>query len=156
MTKLKTTTHERYTDLKRILEDHRQHLQRSLAARLSDVREHIDRDRQVIQASDAADASASDLEQHCGVALAELAAQSLRQVDQALRRLESGEYGLCMECDEPIAGKRLKALPFAVRCRDCEELRELGERGGRTSARSHESSLAFDGFPRRLMAHERE
>ena len=137
-------THERYTDLKRILEDHRQRLQRSLTLRLGDVRTHNDQERKVIQATDGADASASDFEQDFGIALAELAAQSLRQVDQALVRLEGGDYGFCMDCDEPIADNRLRALPFAVRCRACAELHETGERTRRSAPRSHDFLLAYD------------
>ena len=34
---------------------------------------------------------------------------------------EEGRYGLCFECGEQIAHTRLRALPFAVRCKDCEE-----------------------------------
>src|SRR5882724_6232407 len=40
----------------------------------------------------------------------------LRMVDEALDRLKSGDYGVCLACDEPIAPKRLKALPWARYC----------------------------------------
>ncbi|KPK49049.1 MAG: hypothetical protein AMJ63_17315, partial [Myxococcales bacterium SG8_38_1] len=39
------------------------------------------------------------------------AATELDQVNQALARLDAGEYGLCADCEEPIAEARLKALP---------------------------------------------
>jgi DnaK suppressor protein len=42
-------------------------------------------------------------------------------VEEALRRLASGEYGLCVECGQHIALSRLRALPFAVRCLACQE-----------------------------------
>jgi DnaK suppressor protein len=45
----------------------------------------------------------------------------LRLVDEALDRLSSGEYGVCLVCDEPIAVKRLRALPWARHCVRCEE-----------------------------------
>ncbi|HEX7036895.1 MAG TPA: TraR/DksA family transcriptional regulator [Pseudomonadales bacterium] len=43
----------------------------------------------------------------------------IREIDQALRRLEEGTYGECAECGEPISEQRLKALPFARLCIDC-------------------------------------
>ena len=46
---------------------------------------------------------------------------------EALARLEQGNYGNCFDCGEEIAEKRLRALPFAVRCKDCEEARENAE-----------------------------
>ena len=146
-------SHERYTRLKEMLEDHKRRLQRSLRTRLNEVRAHS-HDGKAVEALDAADASVSDLEQYFGVALAELAAQALRHVDQALARLERGDYGLCRECNEKISPKRLTALPFALRCRDCEELREVGERVRGVSSRSDDSLLAYEGRLQRFGSHE--
>ena len=47
--------------------------------------------------------------------------QQLRQVDAALQRIELGAYGLCDVCGEPIAQKRLEALPVATRCIQCAD-----------------------------------
>lgn len=49
------------------------------------------------------------------------AVQELRQIDAALQRIDLGTYGLCKVCEEPIAGKRLEALPFATRCIECAD-----------------------------------
>ena len=92
---------------------------------------------------DGADASASDLEQDFGLALAEMATQALRHVDRALARLERGNYGFCTDCNEKISHKRLTALPFAVRCRQCEELHESAEPVQRFSARADDSLRTF-------------
>jgi len=43
------------------------------------------------------------------------------EVNQALARLDAGEYGLCTDCEEPIAEARLKALPYATLCIQCAE-----------------------------------
>lgn len=43
----------------------------------------------------------------------------LRQVNQALYRLENDLYGICSECEEPIALARLQALPYTNTCIDC-------------------------------------
>ena len=49
------------------------------------------------------------------------AANELEQVNQALARLDAGEYGTCVECGEPIAEARLRALPYATLCIQCAE-----------------------------------
>lgn len=50
----------------------------------------------------------------------------LKRIDAALRRLESGDFGYCADCDEPIAGARLQANPTATLCVTCAEAREDG------------------------------
>ena len=56
-------------------------------------------------------------------------------IDRALERLRDGRYGLCDRCGRDIAESRLRALPFAERCRPCEELREDVERQRRWRTR---------------------
>jgi DnaK suppressor protein len=51
-----------------------------------------------------------------------LEARLLREVEGALRRIESGRYGVCQECGEPISRKRLEAVPWARCCVSCQEL----------------------------------
>jgi len=45
----------------------------------------------------------------------------LREVEDALRRIERGTYGICHECEEPISAKRLDAVPWAKYCVTCQE-----------------------------------
>jgi len=45
----------------------------------------------------------------------------LRQVDAALQRLQFGEYGRCASCGDPIAEKRLLAVPWTRNCLFCQE-----------------------------------
>jgi len=56
----------------------------------------------------------------------------LKLIDAALRRLESGGFGLCQECGEAIPTKRLEAIPWARYCVPCQE--RLDGRPGRTLA----------------------
>ena len=62
----------------------------------------------------------------------------LRLVDEALDRLASGDYGICLSCEEPIPAKRLAAVPWARYCVPCQE-REAAELAGDWS----ETSLAL-------------
>src|ERR1051326_5672215 len=45
----------------------------------------------------------------------------LRLIEEALDRLHSGDYGICLSCEETIPEKRLKALPWARYCVVCQE-----------------------------------
>ena len=45
----------------------------------------------------------------------------LREISDALQRIEQGTYGVCLECEEPISVKRLEAVPWARYCVACQE-----------------------------------
>lgn len=47
--------------------------------------------------------------------------KKLEQIDDALDRIESSDYGYCEECGEPIAKKRLLVVPFARYCVQCQQ-----------------------------------
>jgi DnaK suppressor protein len=47
--------------------------------------------------------------------------EQLDLVNAALVRLDSGEYGICSECERPIGAKRLAAVPWAGYCVACQE-----------------------------------
>jgi len=51
--------------------------------------------------------------------LGEAGLLELRQIGDALKRMEDGSYGLCLRCDEQISAARLDVLPFTGLCRDC-------------------------------------
>jgi DnaK suppressor protein len=46
----------------------------------------------------------------------------LREISDALHRLDQDAYGICMECEEPISAKRLDAVPWARYCVTCQEM----------------------------------
>ncbi|PYM15220.1 MAG: RNA polymerase-binding protein DksA [Candidatus Rokuibacteriota bacterium] len=52
----------------------------------------------------------------------------LRDVVSALQKIDEGSFGACERCGEPIAEKRLEALPFARYCIDCQRVVEQEER----------------------------
>lgn len=59
-----------------------------------------------------------------GAAMASISSRTVQLIESAMLRLEAGTYGRCSECREPIASARLRALPFADACRDCQERRD--------------------------------
>jgi DnaK suppressor protein len=131
----------RYEELKRALEVRRDELQRNLGVRLADVRGSNGGDGGRRQPLDPAEASESHLQQDVSVSLTEMTAEVLRRVDEALARLASGVYGVCVECHAEIPTKRLTALPFAVRCRDCQELQDVEARRPRHFSVDRSNSL---------------
>lgn len=57
----------------------------------------------------------------------EIESAELDQIDYALGRITAGTYGLCEECEKPIHGDRLRALPFATLCVTCQRSSERFE-----------------------------
>lgn len=109
---------ERREVLKRMLEDRRSEIQRKLRS----LRETLP--AEVLEVKDDEERSVADFVQEVDFALMQMKAETLAKIDDALRRLEAGRYGICVECEEAIASARLKALPFAALCRDCQEAQE--------------------------------
>jgi RNA polymerase-binding transcription factor len=50
----------------------------------------------------------------------------LQLIQEALRRANDGSYGLCVECQKDVQGKRLDAVPWARHCIECQEKQEKG------------------------------
>jgi DnaK suppressor protein len=92
---------------------------------------------------DEGEISEGDVQEEIEFALIQMKAETLNKIDAALRRLEEGTYGDCFDCGEEIAAARLRALPFAVRCRDCEEARETAAQRDRLMSQRLGSSAPF-------------
>jgi DnaK suppressor protein len=84
-----------------------------------------------------------DIQEDIEFALIQMKSETLNKINEALRRLDEGTYGNCFECGDEIAEARLRALPFAVRCKDCEEARETAEQRERMQARKSGSAALF-------------
>ena len=59
--------------------------------------------------------------QRVGFSVLELTSRTVRGIEEALQRLEAGDFGMCLNCRQPISGFRLRAVPFAARCLACQE-----------------------------------
>jgi len=53
--------------------------------------------------------------------------EDLLKIDEAIRKLDEGTYGICEDCGDEISEQRLKILPYAIYCIDCKEKREKME-----------------------------
>ncbi len=73
------------------------------------------------------DIASAELQESTILALAEMRAKEVEQIDAAIERIDNGEYGICIECGDWITPARLEALPYALRCKECQEkLERLG------------------------------
>jgi RNA polymerase-binding protein DksA len=104
--------------------------------------------------SDEADIARFELDRNMLMNLAERSEERLKAIEGAFERLERGSYGECEQCGGEIPIERLRALPFASRCVECQQQREAGRRYLRETARPANSwappalDNATDGEPR--------
>ncbi len=68
-----------------------------------------------------ADAASETYERTKNHALDENFREMIQQIEEALRKIDGGTYGVCDRCGEPISVERLKAIPYATFCIDCQE-----------------------------------
>jgi DnaK suppressor protein len=88
-------------------------------------RKQILRETQPSGGLDVEETSVEAEEQDIGVSLLTLTSETVRRIEQALERLEAGEWGTCSECQGKIGEARLRALPFAALCLTCQEKHDL-------------------------------
>jgi RNA polymerase-binding transcription factor len=134
----------RYSELKKMLDGRRREIQAEVQGKMRGVREEGSWSK-LNEVLDAVESAEADIQEDLEFALVQMKSETLNKINDALGRLEQGNYGNCFECGEEIGEKRLRALPFAVRCKDCEEARENAEQRERQlNARRGTSSLFMD------------
>ena len=135
----------RYNEMKRMLDGRRREIQAEVQGKMRGVREEGAWGGKLNEVLDAVESAEADIQEYIEFALVQMKSETLNKINDALVRLEQGDYGYCYDCGEEIAEKRLRALPFAVRCKDCEEARENAEQRERMMAqRRGTSALFFD------------
>src|SRR6187401_3711993 len=70
---------------------------------------------------DMADQASGNNEVHIQLKLKATDAKILQAIEEALRRIDAGNYGVCRDCGEPIADARLDAIPWTRVCISCKE-----------------------------------
>lgn len=105
-------------------------LRQMLSSRRREVQDEVQncirsgRTRGSSEVGDDLEHSDADVQEDLDFALLQMRAETLTRIDEALARIDEGQYGSCRACGDEIAERRLRALPFAVRCQACEERRE--------------------------------
>ena len=114
---------ERHRELRRILQNRRDEIAGEVQNKIRTVRTEATQ-ATTHRIADVNETSESDIQDDIEFALIQMKAETLNRIAAALERLDDGSYGYCYECGEEIAEQRLRALPFATRCKACEEARE--------------------------------
>ena len=81
-------------------------------------------DRLTEQVANIADDAVQSYERQLMMGLGEKEFEKLRLVEEAIEKLDEGQYGICLECEELISEERLSVVPFASHCVDCLEIIE--------------------------------
>jgi RNA polymerase-binding protein DksA len=71
-----------------------------------------------------ADMAADTYERELSMNIVSSEQEILYQIDDALKRLDEGAFGVCQQCNQPIAMSRLKAVPYASLCINCQRSKE--------------------------------
>lgn len=72
-----------------------------------------------------ADVGTDNYERDIMIELIQNGEESVRNIDTALEKIEEGAYGVCEQCSKRINKERLKAVPYAKLCIDCQREEEV-------------------------------
>lgn len=86
----------------------------------------VDRWRGDGSGDDVADRGTASAERETAASLSDHAIRLIGEIDEALRRLDAGSYGICVRCGENIGFDRLEAVPAAALCLECKRRDESG------------------------------
>ena len=81
-----------------------------------------------------ADMSADTYERELAMNIASSEQEVLYQIDEALKRIDEGVYGLCQSCGKAIFMSRLKAVPYTSMCIECQRSQEQKNKRATPSA----------------------
>jgi DnaK suppressor protein len=99
-------------------------------ARGSDASAHTAEGLRIERTPDALDETQFSAARELSTRNLERESSLLREVRAALDRIADGSYGTCLQCEEEVSRKRLKAMPWATLCIACQE---VADRNGRHS-----------------------
>ncbi len=116
--KTKKTWHD---DIKEMLLQMRKELLQDVSQSMRAESDHLKHD-----IGDFYDHASSDRDRELALMLADREREKLTFVDDALKRIEQGTYGICESCEEDIDKERLMAMPFTKLCLSCQEDLERG------------------------------
>lgn len=77
---------------------------------------------------DVGDQSVQNHETDLDLTLLEMKNRMLKEIEEALLKVQEDRYGICEQCGNEISAARLKAMPFALYCIACKEKQELFEK----------------------------
>jgi DnaK suppressor protein len=138
--RLNDMTTKRRAELAQLLQDRRRQIHQDVQSRMRDGRAG-----RPTAVGDVGEISEAGSQEDIDFALLERKTEAIGRLDEALGRIETGEYGDCLECHVEISEQRLRALPFAVRCTTCEARHEEKVGRERRNGRGNDTGSIFAG-----------
>ncbi len=111
-------------ELRAILESEREKVINHVK-KLSEAQELMDTN---LNAGDTADLANIEVNQNSLSKIGSRELKLIKKIDDSLRKMDEGSYGICEECGEPIPYKRLLVRPVAKLCIECQTQKELREK----------------------------
>jgi len=112
---------ESIKNMRELLVTRRDALRKALAGDLSMLQQLREQ-----TSGDVVDAALDAAQDEISSQLAEVESRELASIEKALVRMKKGDYGLCEVCEGKIPLMRLKALPYATNCIECQRTEEMG------------------------------
>jgi DnaK suppressor protein len=104
-------------------------MKEEILQRLKNAKEDSTRTRDI---GDEGDAASDAISRETSLALENRDLEILKEIEYALHKMEIGTYGICESCGDEIPIERLKVLPFARYCLECQEEIEKEQTKSRT------------------------
>jgi DnaK suppressor protein len=111
---------------KKFLADLREHLLQMKNKLVAEIDSELraEREGNKDEGMDTYDLASEERDREINFILSDRERVKIKQIDDALGRLEEGSYGVCESCGLEIAEERLEAMPFTRLCRDCQQDQE--------------------------------
>jgi DnaK suppressor protein len=106
-------------DFRKLLADKKENIIRKLTDTITESKE-----MESNVAQDLVDKAETSYTKEFLLSLTDGEREQLLQIDDAIKRLEHGEFGVCQVCQKEISGKRLHAIPWTAMCINCQEKAE--------------------------------
>lgn len=113
---------DKFEGVRKKLTAMRQDIMKEAKAEVDQILNEEDRYNGVSDDGDFADVASRDVVQASKLARHR---SRLKVIEEALRKIDAGTYGICDDCEEEIPAGRLNVMPFALRCVDCQEKHEI-------------------------------
>jgi DnaK suppressor protein len=111
---------------KKFLADLREHLLEMRTKLVTEIESELraEREGNKDEGMDTYDLASEERDREINFILSDRERVKIKQIDDALGRMDEGTYGVCESCGLEIAEERLEAMPFTRLCRDCQQDQE--------------------------------
>lgn len=115
---------EFYQEMKQSLHEHRAEIIKTFVANHESFRQIIES----VDPKDFGDIASEDTDRKMLESMNEKDAKRMQLIESALARIEQGKYGKCIKCAKKILEDRLRAIPYALMCIECQSAIERKKR----------------------------